>query len=244
LLLSGNFGFSWHDIENTSKGNMTDEQSNPDFHTVESAETLDSIARKYGLTAKHLLARNQLKPGALIYPGQKLKLRPGLGEASITAPISILPPVAPAYPEGHRVCLVHGFHRIKANETITRIAALFGVSTQALLEVNRLEWNSPIFIGQKLVIPGVHETQNCPDVRPLPVKYRNLARKIVKIGLAASATDEQIAAALSQIQRLSPASENAADETIARLLSSRADEQMQVSAWVWLEQLKVELSNA
>lgn len=223
---------------------MTAEFSSSDFHTVDSAESLDSIARQYGLTAKQILIRNQLKPGALIYPGQKLRLRQGLSEISHTTPISILPPVDAAVAERHRVCLLHGFHRIKADETISRIAALFGVSTQSLLEINRLEWSSPIFIGQKIVIPGVHETQNCPDVKPLPAQYRGLALKLVKIGLAKSATDDQIMAALSQLHHLSPASEAATDETISRLLASRFDPQWQVSACVWLQQLKVELANA
>jgi hypothetical protein len=222
---------------------MTAEFSSPEFHTVDSADSLDSIARQYGLTTKQILIRNQLKPGALIYPGQKLKLRQGLGDVSHTSPISILPPVDVALTEGLRVCLLHGFHRIKADETISRIAALFGVSTQSLLAANRLQWNSPIFIGQKLVIPGVHATQNCPDVRPLPAQYRKLALKLVAIGLAKAASDEQIMAALSQLHHLSPASELASDETISKLLSSRFDPQWQVSAWVWLQQLKVELAN-
>lgn len=223
---------------------MADDLNNLEFHVVESTDTLESIARLYSLTTKQLISRNQLKPGSLIYPGQKLRLTAGSPELGQTCSISILPAAPRLKSFTSEACLVHGFHRIKPDETVSRIAAVFGVSTQSLLEANRLEWNSPIFVGQKLVIPGVHETQNCPDVRPLPPQYRALALKVVKLGLAAKSQDQNMMAALSQLNHLAPSSEQASDETIARLLQSRVDENWQVSAWVWLQQLKVELANA
>jgi hypothetical protein len=42
------------------------------YHQVKSGDTLYSISRRYGLTVKELLRLNQLSPGAVIHPGQKL----------------------------------------------------------------------------------------------------------------------------------------------------------------------------
>lgn len=47
------------------------------FHTVRSGESLFRIGRHYGLTVNELLRLNHLKPGAIIYPGQKLRIPRG-----------------------------------------------------------------------------------------------------------------------------------------------------------------------
>jgi murein DD-endopeptidase MepM/ murein hydrolase activator NlpD len=43
-------------------------------HTVQKGETLSSIARKYGTTAKVLCQKNGIKPTSTLKPGQKIKL--------------------------------------------------------------------------------------------------------------------------------------------------------------------------
>ncbi len=46
------------------------------YHLVRSGETLWAISRRYGVTMEELRRLNQLKPGAVIYPDQKLSLGP------------------------------------------------------------------------------------------------------------------------------------------------------------------------
>jgi len=48
----------------------------PDYHVVESGETLYSIAWQYGLDQRQLAAWNRLEDGNLIFPGQRLRLVP------------------------------------------------------------------------------------------------------------------------------------------------------------------------
>jgi YbbR domain-containing protein len=44
------------------------------YHNVRAGETLWGISRRYGLTIDELSRLNELAPGTVIYPGQKLKL--------------------------------------------------------------------------------------------------------------------------------------------------------------------------
>jgi lipoprotein NlpD len=46
----------------------------PEYHVVKSGETLYSIAFQYGIDQRDLAAWNRLGSGALIFPGQKIRL--------------------------------------------------------------------------------------------------------------------------------------------------------------------------
>jgi uncharacterized protein (TIGR00159 family) len=57
------------------KSSLTDrKKTKTRFHRVRTGECLYTIARRYGLTVKQLRQFNNLTPGAIIYPGQKLHL--------------------------------------------------------------------------------------------------------------------------------------------------------------------------
>jgi lipoprotein NlpD len=59
---------------------------NSDYHTVQSGETVFSIAEKYDLAQRDLIRWNNLGDGSLIHQGQKLRVRsPGSGQASSSA---------------------------------------------------------------------------------------------------------------------------------------------------------------
>jgi LysM repeat protein len=225
---------------------MSDQPATSRFHTVEPQESLATIAKMHGLTVKQLTNWNNLTPSSLIYPGMKLSLESDGSVTTNTALLSVIPATASIPIAANRTCLVHGFHRIKAGETIAKIAALYGLPTHLVLKANQLDWNSPIFIGQKVMLPGVHEMQNCPDVRPLASELRKIATQIIRVGKRLPVADERIVAALSQISKFAgnpKPIEQLDDETVIRLLNSDVDERLLVSAWVWLEQLKVELAH-
>lgn len=61
----------------------------PGSHVVRRGDSLEKIAGLYGVTVRDLLAWNHLKPGALIYPGQKIKI---LAEAAAAEVLSTAEP--------------------------------------------------------------------------------------------------------------------------------------------------------
>lgn len=104
-------------------------------YTVQSGDTVASIAGRHGLSTASVLALNGLGWKSLIFPGQVLKLAAGASVAPAAAQ------------EGGRYTIARG-------DTISRIAARFGVPVEAVLSANGLGWSSIIYPGQTIAIPA------------------------------------------------------------------------------------------
>ncbi|GHF10220.1 LysM peptidoglycan-binding domain-containing protein [Pseudolysinimonas yzui] len=105
-------------------------------YTVQAGDTVAAIAGRHGLSTASVLALNGLGWKSLIFPGQVLKLAPG----ATVAPTSTQ--------EGGRYTIARG-------DTISRIAARFGVPVESVLSANGLGWSSIIYPGQTIAIPAV-----------------------------------------------------------------------------------------
>ncbi|AYF99617.1 LysM peptidoglycan-binding domain-containing protein [Protaetiibacter intestinalis] len=124
----------------------------PTTYTVKAGDTVSSIAGRYGLATASVLALNGLGWKSLIFPGQVLKLTSGS-----VAPTASTAPVA----------TTGGRYTIQKGDTISRIAARFGVSTQSVLTANGLSWSSIIYPGQTIAIPGATlAAENVSSVTP------------------------------------------------------------------------------
>ncbi|MBC2606886.1 LysM peptidoglycan-binding domain-containing protein [Pelagicoccus albus] len=106
-------------------------------HTVRSGETLDEIAKRYGVTIQELKTANQITNANRIRIGQTLVI-PGLAAK----------PAAPNVTVSST-----GEHTVQASETLTEIASAYQVSVQALKSANDLDDANLISVGQKLRIP-------------------------------------------------------------------------------------------
>lgn len=116
----------------------------PTSYTVTAGDTVSSIAGRYGLSTASVLAANGLSWKSLIFPGQVLKLAAPVVAAPAPAPTAAAPSVPAAA----------GRYMIQRGDTISKIAARFGVSTQAVLAANGLGWSSIIYGGQTITIPA------------------------------------------------------------------------------------------
>lgn len=123
----------------------------PTTHTVRSGETVWGIARTYGLRSAELVSWNGLGADAMIRPGQVLRLTPAAG----TAPAA----PAPAAPSVQT-------HTVVAGDTVTRIAAKYGTTIDAVLATNGLSRSSIIYPGQKIRISGTAATAPAPASTP------------------------------------------------------------------------------
>ena len=179
----------------------------PDSYQVMAGDSLDSIAKKFSLSITALREYNGLSRASIIYVGQMLSLKPTAAAAKPPTPkVSTPTPSAstlsdeissvdPMRPTG--VCTIHGFHTVQAGETISRIAAVYGVTTQSVLSSNSLSWSSTIYVGQRLTIPGIHEIKNCPSLTKLSAEMRENAEVIYKVGKNLGVSDYGIVIALA-----------------------------------------------
>ena len=122
-------------------------------HTVQSGETLSSIARHYGLTPKQLAEWNKIDNPSLIKPGKVLKLFPPAAQTEKTynkevPKVVLLDGVAPQFPEN-----IPAQHTVEAGETLVSIANRYKISAQLLAELNRININEILLTGQILQLP-------------------------------------------------------------------------------------------
>jgi len=179
----------------------------PDTYQVLAGDTLDSVAQKFGMTISTLREYNNLGRASIIYVGQVLILKPPVGHANPPAPKTPksansastlsdeISSVDPMRPTG--TCTIHGFHTVLSGETISRIAAVYGVSTQSVLSANSLSWSSTIYVGQRLTIPGVHEIKNCPSLAKMNQEMKQNAQVIYRVGKELNVSDYGIVIALA-----------------------------------------------
>lgn len=186
----------------------------PHSYQVQTGDTLKSIGKRFALSLSALRDFNGLSSSSIIYVGQVLSLNPVPRENAPT--VSVVPianPVVPAptpkastlsddistldpmRPTG--ACTVHGFHTVRAGETVSRIAAVYGVSTQSVLSANALSWSSTIYVGQGLSIPGVHEISHCPSITNMTPEMQSNAEIIHRVGKSLGVSDYGIAVALA-----------------------------------------------
>jgi LysM repeat protein len=129
----------------------------PATYRVVAGDTVSGIAQRFGLATASVLALNGLGWSSLIFPGQELKLANG----------GRMPSFAEEGP------VSSGRYTIVAGDTISAIAARFGVSTQSVLTANGLGWSSIIYPGQTVAIPGLVGPDGAQDIpaaqAPAPV---------------------------------------------------------------------------
>ena len=112
-------------------------------HSVAPGESLSQIAASYGVSLGALLQANRIADPNAVFPGQAL-LIPSVadGENSGRPITPIGPPRSGFY-----------YYTVQPGDTLSQIAAWFGVSADYLCEVNGL-WNpNIIYVGQVLIIP-------------------------------------------------------------------------------------------
>lgn len=125
----------------------------PSTYRVAAGDTVSSIAGRFGISTASVLAMNGLGWKSLIFPGQVLKL----GGSAASAPVAAAP--APAAVAG-------GSYTIKAGDTVSKIAAKFGVTVQSVLTANGLRTSSIIYPGQTLRIPTTTAAPVAAPVTP------------------------------------------------------------------------------
>jgi LysM repeat protein len=127
-------------------------------HTVKAGENLTTIARRYGVTVSQLRQANNLKRKTKINSGMTLtipvKSRPS-GSVKINS--KNLKEITRLKLQKNQHQVHHSqikIHVVKRGENLIHIANRYQISLDALKEKNRLQGDSRLLVGAKLLIPA------------------------------------------------------------------------------------------
>ncbi|HEU4431264.1 MAG TPA: LysM peptidoglycan-binding domain-containing protein [Myxococcota bacterium] len=119
-------------------------------YRVRRGDTLASIARRFGVSARDLATVNRIANANQIHPGQVIELPGG----SLTA-----------RPEDRSHA---GTYTVRRGDTLDAIARKFGVGVSELIAHNGIRNKNRIKVGQSIYIPGPPEPPATPASEPAP----------------------------------------------------------------------------
>ncbi len=171
-------------------------------YTIVSGDTVGRIAARFGLSAQTLLSANGLGWSSIIYPGQTLAIPATSTPAGAGAvPVLAVTPVSSVTPIGGSVRVVPDAtsYVVAPGDTVSSIAARFGIPSQSLLAANGLTLSSVIYSGHRIVIPGVAAIATTPatSTSSLTAEMTTNARTIISIGRSLGVPDYGIVIALA-----------------------------------------------
>jgi len=116
--------------------------------TVAPGDTVETIARRYGVPASALIKTNNLSSQQSLRPGQQLVI-PRYVQASLAAPKTV--PAAAPLGSG-------GVHVVAAGDTLSKISRIYGKPVTDLAKANNIDANARLNVGDRIIIPGLRST--------------------------------------------------------------------------------------
>jgi LysM repeat protein len=130
------------------------------YHVVQPGQSFWSIAIAYKITIKDLETWNNLSSNSKLQIGQRLFI-PGSNTEGYATPTPVGMVLVSKPDQDGKI-----IHEVQAYQTLSTISQAYGVPVQTILNLNGLQIDWPLQIGQKLLIDPGHVTPS-PTPRPL-----------------------------------------------------------------------------
>jgi len=171
---------------------------------VGTSDTLDTLAKRYNVSAAAILQANGYKGPRVLSPGQQLiipKQTAVAGAAPSLAPAASKPVAAAAAPSS--------VHIVNRGDTLMSIARRNSVPVGELARANNLDQTAKLSLGMKLTVPGSKSVAAVPPAQPAIVVAAP-AQPVAPV--AAPATKMASAGGPPQAARLASATTNVVEE--------------------------------
>jgi murein DD-endopeptidase MepM/ murein hydrolase activator NlpD len=151
--------------------------------TVAPGDTLETIARRYGVPVSAIAQANNISPPATIQAGQQLVIpryaASSPARAMPAASRSLASKPAAMSPAGNQ-----GAHVVAQGETLTRISRLYGRTVTEIARVNNIQVTAKLNVGDRLIIPGLRVSAAKPRSTPAATAVPVNQPKSGEVGVA------------------------------------------------------------
>lgn len=130
------------------------------IYVVQPNDSLSKIARIYGVTVQALVEANNIKDPNIIVVGTELIIPDGSSAANAEptpAPTTVVVNAPSVLPYGSQPI----YHTVQLKDSASKIARIYGVTLQALIDANNIKNPAIVVVGQQLLIP-------IPTATPVP----------------------------------------------------------------------------
>ena len=130
------------------------------LHVVKPGQSFWSIAVAYGVTIKDILRWNNLPDSTVLQTGDELQIA-GLESRALVTPTPMGNVIIATPDSDGRIV-----HVVEAYQNLSRIGEAYGVTVNRLEELNGITAETPLQVGQRLLIKGPDQT---PTPTPVPL---------------------------------------------------------------------------
>ena len=131
--------------ENGKRETAAAAKRNVSVYAVRKGDTVDRVAARHQMNAAELRRLNGMKPQDILYIGQKIKVY-----ADVAAAEKAKRPGAAAPPTKEKKPAVYV---VKKGDTLDKIARRHNTTVAALVKINKLKANDPLYVNRKLKLP-------------------------------------------------------------------------------------------
>ncbi|MFT4123487.1 MAG: LysM peptidoglycan-binding domain-containing protein [Microbacteriaceae bacterium] len=158
-------------------------------YTIRAGDTISALATRFGVSVAAMLRANGLRATSIIYPGQSVEVPATTTLDAVTTSSATASTTATADATSYTVV---------SGDTVSSIAARFGVSVAAVLAANDLDAASILYPGVRLTIPSSSVyIAGVGVVTVLGTEQTANARLIIRIGRELGVPDRGIVVALA-----------------------------------------------
>jgi murein DD-endopeptidase MepM/ murein hydrolase activator NlpD len=166
--------------------------------TVAAGDTVDTIARRYGVPASVIMQANNIAAPATIHPGQRLVIPRYTSPRVAAAPAPAHRPAAPTPAPAAAVNAAgnQGVHVVAVGDTLSKISHRYHKSVNEIAKANNIQPTATLNVGDRLIIPGAQASAvkaNPPAVsaqaKPVAAPVPKEAEPVQSASVVAPAAD-------------------------------------------------------
>ena len=132
------------------------------IYRAKEGDSLDKIAKRHGTTMRALLKLNKMKINEPLYVGRAVKLR----ETDADQEASMTPAAAAKTGKTEKFSV----YRAREGDSLDKIARRHGTTLGALLKLNKMKINEPLYVGRLVKLKETDTDQEEPSTPAVAVR--------------------------------------------------------------------------